>query len=119
MLPIPAEELNGSGTLGPYWTFYRAVVAEQLSRWLPAEPLRRTRPVMGPRTLGRPGRQSRAPGDRAARLPPPDGRPAALHDAGRVSQVRADDLRFLPDRAWTRCSPRSARCRWSSWPSRR
>ena len=40
MLPIPAEELNGSGTLGPYWTFYRAVVAEQLSRWLPAAPVR-------------------------------------------------------------------------------
>jgi hypothetical protein len=38
VLPIPAEELNGSGTLGPYWTFYRAVVAEQLRRWLPEHP---------------------------------------------------------------------------------
>ena len=38
MLPIPAEELNGSGTLGPYWTFYHAVVAEQLNRWLPKSP---------------------------------------------------------------------------------
>ena len=38
MLPIPAEELNGSGSLGPYWTFYRAVAAEQLARWLPERP---------------------------------------------------------------------------------
>ncbi|MFI6597768.1 class I SAM-dependent methyltransferase [Nonomuraea sp. NPDC050536] len=97
MLPIPAEELNGSGTLGPYWTFYRAVVAEQLSQWLPGSPS-----VILDLSGGR-GRWS-AHAARAGHrvLEVLDFRRtldvhARLRDADRVRQVRADDLAFLPD----------------------
>ncbi|NUR90250.1 MAG: methyltransferase domain-containing protein [Nonomuraea sp.] len=97
MLPIPAEELNGSGTLGPYWTFYRAVVAEQLSQWLPGQPS-----VILDLSGGR-GRWS-AHAARAGHhvLEVLDFRRtldvhARLRDADRVRQVRADDLSFLPD----------------------
>ncbi|MEV1249843.1 methyltransferase domain-containing protein [Nonomuraea sp. NPDC050022] len=117
MLPIPAEELNGSGTLGPYWTFYRAVVAEQLTRWLPAQPSvvldlsggrgrwsgqaagaghrvielldfrRSTSLALTPASLN-----SQSPS--SPLMPDPQAR---LRDAGRVRHVRADDLAFLPD----------------------
>ncbi|MEV6152872.1 methyltransferase domain-containing protein [Nonomuraea sp. NPDC052129] len=122
MLPIPAEELNGSGTLGPYWTFYRAVVAEQLTRWLPAQPSV-VLDLSGGR--GRWSGQAARAGHRVIELldfrrstslalsssslsssslnsqslssplaPDPQAR---LRDAGRVRHVRADDLAFLPD----------------------
>ncbi|MEV0144062.1 MULTISPECIES: methyltransferase domain-containing protein [unclassified Nonomuraea] len=113
MLPIPAEELNGSGTLGPYWTFYRAVVAEQLSRWLPAEPSV-VLDLSGGRgrwsgQLSRAGHRVvevldfRRVADAQSRLRPVDGPPwlreadSPGHDGGEVRQVRADDLSFLPD----------------------
>ncbi|MER7212194.1 methyltransferase domain-containing protein [Streptosporangium sp. NPDC000239] len=96
MLPIPAEELNGSGTLGPYWTFYRAVAAEQLSRWLPESPST-VLDLSGGR--GRWSAQAARAGHRVLEVV--DFRRAvegqALHDASKVRQVRADDLRFLPD----------------------
>ncbi|MFC4061427.1 class I SAM-dependent methyltransferase [Planomonospora corallina] len=99
MLPIPAEELNGSGTLGPYWTFYRAVVAEQLSRWLPRTP---STVLDLSRGQGRWSAQAARAGHRVIEVI--DFRRAlaaeagpVLRDAGRVRQVRADDLRFLPD----------------------
>lgn len=97
MLPIPAEELNGSGTLGPYWTFYRAVVAEQLSRWLPGSPS-----VIVDLSGGRgrwSGQAARA-GHRVIEVVDfrrtVEGQPR-LRDADRVRQIRADDLGFLPD----------------------
>ncbi|MBO3746483.1 methyltransferase domain-containing protein [Streptosporangiaceae bacterium NEAU-GS5] len=94
MLPIPANELNGSGSLGPYWTFYRAVVAEQLRQWLPRRPA-----VLLDLSGGRgrwPSQAARA-GHRVVevvdfRRPAP-----ALAEAGLVQRVRADDLAFLPD----------------------
>ncbi|TDD19846.1 class I SAM-dependent methyltransferase [Nonomuraea diastatica] len=97
MLPIPAEELNGSGTLGPYWTFYRAVAAEQLTRWLPSQPS-----VILDLSGGRgrwSGQASRA-GHRVIEVL--DFRrtvdaQSRLRDADRVRHVRADDLSFLPD----------------------
>ncbi|MFD0886817.1 class I SAM-dependent methyltransferase [Streptosporangium sp. NPDC001559] len=96
MLPIPAEELNGSGTLGPYWTFYRAVAAEQLSRWLPESPST-VLDLSGGR--GRWSAQAARAGHRVLEVV--DFRRTvegqALHDASKVRQVRADDLRFLPD----------------------
>ncbi|MBB4918818.1 class I SAM-dependent methyltransferase [Streptosporangium saharense] len=96
MLPIPAEELNGSGTLGPYWTFYRAVAAEQLSRWLPESPST-VLDLSGGR--GRWSAQAARAGHRVIEVV--DFRRAvegqALHDVSKVRQVRADDLRFLPD----------------------
>ncbi|MFF3445084.1 class I SAM-dependent methyltransferase [Streptosporangium sp. NPDC002721] len=96
MLPIPAEELNGSGALGPYWTFYHAVVAEQLSRWLPETPSTVLDMSCGD---GRWAVQAAKAGHRVVEVVdfrrPATGRP--LHDISRVSQVRADDLRFLPD----------------------
>ncbi|MEU8250489.1 class I SAM-dependent methyltransferase [Nonomuraea sp. NPDC048916] len=97
MLPIPAEELNGSGTLGPYWNFYRAVVAEQLSRWLPGEPSV-VLDLSGGR--GRWSGQAARAGHRVIELL--DFRrtvdaQSRLRDAGRVRHVRADDLSFLPD----------------------
>ncbi|MFF0307769.1 methyltransferase domain-containing protein [Streptosporangium sp. NPDC004379] len=97
MLPIPAEELNGTGTLGPYWTFYRAVASEQLSRWLPEGPST-VLDLSGGR--GRWSAQAAKAGHRVLEVV--DFRrtgegPAPLHDASRVGQVRADDLRFLPD----------------------
>jgi SAM-dependent methyltransferase len=95
VLPIPAEELNGSGTLGPYWTFYRAVAEEQLKRWLPERPSV-VLDLSGGR--GRWSSQATRVGHRVIevidfRLA---GQPC-LRDAGRTRQVRADDLRFLPD----------------------
>jgi len=97
VLPIPAEELNGSGTLGPYWTFYRAVVAEQLRRWLPQRPS-----VILDLSGGR-GRWS-GPAAKAGHqvIEVVDYRRAMdgqrrPHDTERVSQVRSDDLGFLPD----------------------
>ncbi|MEU0566315.1 methyltransferase domain-containing protein [Nonomuraea sp. NPDC005983] len=97
MLPIPAEELNGSGTLGPYWTFYRAVVAEQLSRWLPGESS-----VILDLSGGRgrwSGHAARA-GHRVIEVldfrRTVEGQ-SRLRDADRVRHVRADDLAFLPD----------------------
>ncbi|MBB6351775.1 methyltransferase domain-containing protein [Nonomuraea muscovyensis] len=97
MLPIPAEELNGSGTLGPYWTFYRAVVEEQLSRWLPGEPSV-VLDLSGGR--GRWSGQAARAGHQVIEVL--DWRRAAdaqsrLRDAERVRSVRADDLAFLPD----------------------
>ena len=97
MLPIPAEELNGSGTLGPYWTFYRAVVAEQLTRWLPDVPSV-VLDLSGGR--GRWSGQAARAGHRVIevldfrRTPEGSGR---LRDADLVRHVRADDLAFLPD----------------------
>ncbi|MCG5221059.1 methyltransferase domain-containing protein [Streptosporangium soli] len=95
MLPIPAEELNGTGTLGPYWNFYRAVAAEQLDRWLPA------RPSVVLDLSGGGGQwaaQAAKSGHRVIevidfRLA---GR-ATLRDPDGVRQIRADDLGFLPD----------------------
>lgn len=99
MLPIPAEELNGSGTLGPYWTFYRAVAAEQLNRWLPDTPST-VLDLSGGR--GRWSVQAARAGHRVLEVVDfrrvVEGR-VPLHDAARVRQVRADDLRFLPDRS--------------------
>ncbi|WP_327089648.1 class I SAM-dependent methyltransferase [Nonomuraea sp. NBC_01738] len=95
MLPIPAEELNGSGTLGPYWTFYRAVAAEQLSRWLPGQPSV-VLDLSGGR--GRWSAQASRAGHRVIEVI--DFRRTAergVRDADRVRQVRADDLAFLPD----------------------
>ncbi|MCA2229128.1 class I SAM-dependent methyltransferase [Nonomuraea aurantiaca] len=106
MLPIPAEELNGSGTLGPYWTFYRAVVAEQLTRWLPTQPSV-VLDLSGGR--GRWSGQAARAGHRVIELldfrrttslslsPSAPDPQARLRDAGRVRHVRADDLAFLPD----------------------
>lgn len=119
MLPIPAEELNGSGTLGPYWTFYRAVVAEQLTRWLPDKPSV-VLDLSGGR--GRWSGQAARAGHRVIELvdfrrtaslsssltstsststsstaPLTTDPQARLRDAGRVRHVRADDLTFLPD----------------------
>ncbi|MEU7861841.1 methyltransferase domain-containing protein [Nonomuraea sp. NPDC049141] len=109
MLPIPAEELNGSGTLGPYWTFYRAVVAEQLTRWLPDQPSV-VLDLSGGR--GRWSGQAARAGHRVIELvdfrrtaslasslaaPLTTDPQARLRDAGRVRHVRADDLTFLPD----------------------
>ncbi|MFI6499405.1 class I SAM-dependent methyltransferase [Nonomuraea typhae] len=95
MLPIPAEELNGSGTLGPYWTFYRAVVAEQLSRWLPGRPSV-ILDLSGGR--GRWSGQAARAGHKVIEVV--DFRRTAdqsrLRDV-RVRQVRSDDLSFLPD----------------------
>ncbi|MDP9849181.1 class I SAM-dependent methyltransferase [Streptosporangium lutulentum] len=97
MLPIPAEELNGSGTLGPYWTFYHAVVAEQLSRWLPESPSTILDMSCG---RGRWASQAAKAGHRVIEVVDfrrsAEGQPL-LHDASKVRQVRADDLRFLPD----------------------
>ncbi len=97
MLPIPAEELNGSGTLGPYWTFYRAVVAEQLSRWLPGAPSV-VLDLSGGR--GRWSSQAARAGHRVIEVldfrRAAEG-PSRLRDAGLVRHVRADDLSFLPD----------------------
>jgi hypothetical protein len=96
VLPIPAEELNGSGTLGPYWTFYRAVAAEQLNRWLPADPSV-ILDLSGGR--GRWSGQAARAGHRVIEVldfrRTLDG--SRLRDADRVRHVRADDLSFLPD----------------------
>ncbi|NBE98489.1 class I SAM-dependent methyltransferase [Nonomuraea sp. KC401] len=97
MLPIPAEELNGSGTLGPYWTFYRAVAAEQLNRWLPSQPSV-ILDLSGGR--GRWSGQAARAGHRVIEVL--DFRrtvdaQSRLRDADRVRHVRADDLSFLPD----------------------
>ncbi|MFG1879883.1 class I SAM-dependent methyltransferase [Sphaerisporangium sp. NPDC049003] len=96
MLPIPANELNGSGALGPYWTFYHAVVAEQLRRWLPERPCLLL-DLSGGR--GRWPAQAAGAGHRVIevvdfrRAPDP-----WLRDASnRIRRVRADDLGFLPD----------------------
>ncbi|GII58894.1 hypothetical protein Pth03_72830 [Planotetraspora thailandica] len=96
MLPIPANELNGSGTLGPYWTFYHAVVAEQLRTWLPAEPSLLV-DLSGGR--GRWPSQAARAGHRVIEVMD-FRRPAErrLRDASDLTQkVRADDLGFLPD----------------------
>jgi SAM-dependent methyltransferase len=97
VLPIPAEELNGSGTLGPYWTFYHAVVAEQLSRWLPESPSTILDMSCG---RGRWASQAAKAGHRVIEMVDfrrsAEGQPL-LRDASKVHPVRADDLRFLPD----------------------
>ncbi|MEV0585820.1 methyltransferase domain-containing protein [Nonomuraea sp. NPDC050310] len=93
MLPIPAEELNGSGTLGPYWTFYRAVVAEQLHRWLPSRPST-VLDLSGGR--GRWSGQAARAGHRVIEVLDFRRSEPRLRDT-RVCQVRADDLGFLPD----------------------
>lgn len=99
MLPIPAEELNGAGTLGPYWTFYRAVAAEQLSRWLPESPST-VLDLSGGR--GSWSVQAAGAGHRVLEVVDfrrtVEGRPLP-RDTSKVRQVRADDLRFLPDRS--------------------
>ncbi|GAA1006752.1 hypothetical protein Aple_030230 [Acrocarpospora pleiomorpha] len=100
MLPIPATELNGTGTLGPYWTFYHAVVAEQLRRWLP------TRPSLLLDLSGGRGRwpaQAARAGHRVVELVDfrRNGEPwlreafDVIHSP--IHKVRADDLGFLPD----------------------
>ncbi|MFI0419573.1 methyltransferase [Spongiactinospora rosea] len=98
MLPIPAEELNGSGTLGPYWTFYRAVAAEQLGRWLPERPSVLLDMSGGG---GQWAAQAARSGHRVIEVIDfrIDGVAAQgkLRDADRVRQIRADDLGFLPD----------------------
>ncbi|MDH2427795.1 methyltransferase domain-containing protein [Sphaerisporangium sp. TRM90804] len=96
MLPIPASELNGSGTLGPYWTFYHAVVAEQLRRWLPQRPCL---------LLDLSGGRGRWPAQAAKSghhvLEVVDfrrtGEPWLRDASNRIGRVRADDLGFLPD----------------------
>ncbi|MGW0809619.1 class I SAM-dependent methyltransferase [Nonomuraea sp. NPDC002799] len=97
MLPIPAEELNGSGTLGPYWTFYRAVAAEQLNRWLPDAPST-ILDLSGGR--GRWSGQAARAGHRVIEVVDfrgaVDGQ-SQLRDADLVRHVRSDDLAFLPD----------------------
>ncbi|WP_084959306.1 class I SAM-dependent methyltransferase [Thermoactinospora rubra] len=93
MLPIPAEELNGSGTLGPYWTFYRAVAAEQLHRWLPDSPSV-VLDLSGGR--GRWSSQAARAGHRVIEVLDFRRSERRLQDT-RVCQVRADDLSFLPD----------------------
>ena len=114
MLPIPAEELNGSGTLGPYWTFYRAVVAEQLSRWLPADPSV-VLDLSGGR--GRWSGQAARAGHRVIEVL--DFRRAAERaDAGCATPTWSatyapTTCRSCPTRASTRWSPRSGRCRSS------
>ncbi|MDF5756510.1 methyltransferase domain-containing protein [Spongiactinospora sp. TRM90649] len=98
MLPIPAEELNGSGTLGPYWTFYRAVAAEQLGRWLPERPSTLLDMSGGG---GQWAAQAAHCGHRVIEVIDFRIDAAAeqdkLRDADRVRQIRADDLGFLPD----------------------
>jgi SAM-dependent methyltransferase len=95
VLPIPAEELNGTGTLGPYWTFYRAVAGEQLNRWLP------DRPSVLLDLSGGGGQwaaQAAKSGHRVIEVI--DFRlagKAKLREANTVRQIRADDLGFLPD----------------------
>lgn len=93
MLPIPAEELNGSGTLGPYWTFYRAVAAEQLRQWLPSRPST-VLDLSGGR--GRWSDQIARAGHRVVEVLDFRRAEPRPRDA-RVAQVRADDLGFLPD----------------------
>ena len=96
MLPIPAEELNGSGTLGPYWTFYRAVVAEQLSQMAAPQAVRRPRPVRRP---GRWSRQAARAGHRVIEVL--DFRRAAEGRAGCTTPPGPPRTRrrlaFLPD----------------------
>ncbi|MEO3810904.1 methyltransferase domain-containing protein [Sphaerisporangium sp. B11E5] len=96
MLPIPANELNGSGALGPYWTFYHAVVAEQLRRWLP------DRPCLLLDLSGGRGHwpvQAAKAGHHVIEVVdfrrPLDPRLRDVSD--RIRRVRADDLAFLPD----------------------
>jgi len=96
VLPIPANELNGSGTLGPYWTFYHAVVAEQLRQWLPGRPSLLV-DLSGGR--GRWPAQAARAGHRVIEVMD-FRRPVEpwLRDASDLTQkVRADDLSFLPD----------------------
>ncbi|WP_214409379.1 class I SAM-dependent methyltransferase [Sphaerisporangium fuscum] len=98
MLPIPASELNGStSALGPYWTFYHAVVAEQLRRWLPQKP-GLLLDLSGGR--GRWPAQAARAGHHVIEMVD-FRRPAdpSLNGAGkqRIRRVRADDLGFLPD----------------------
>jgi SAM-dependent methyltransferase len=97
VLPIPAKELNGSGALGPYWTFYNAVAAEQLRQWLPGRPSL---------LLDMSGGRGRWPAQAAKAghqvIEVVDFRRTAepwLRDASfdRIRRVRADDLGFLPD----------------------
>lgn len=96
MLPIPANELNGSGALGPYWTFYHAVVAEQLRRWLPDRPCLLL-DLSGGR--GRWPAQAAGAGHHVIEVidfrRPPD--PWLRDASNRIRRVRADDLGFLPD----------------------
>nr|WP_221474195.1 methyltransferase domain-containing protein [Planomonospora venezuelensis] len=96
-MPIPAEELNGSGTLGPYWTFYRAVAGEQLNRWLPQAP---STILDLSRGQGRWSAQAARAGHRVIEMidfrKALDGQPP-LRDADRIRRIRSDDLRFLPD----------------------
>ncbi|GAA4598902.1 hypothetical protein GCM10023194_77560 [Planotetraspora phitsanulokensis] len=96
MLPIPANELNGSGTLGPYWNFYHAVVAEQLRQWLPGSPSLLV-DLSGGR--GRWPAQAARAGHRVIEVID-FRRPIEpwLRDASDLTQkVRADNLAFLPD----------------------
>ncbi len=99
MLPIPAKELNGSGALGPYWTFYHAVAAEQLRQWLPRRPSLLL-DISGGR--GRWPAQAARAGHQVIEVVD-FRRPAEprLHDAtlSRIRRVRADDLGFLPDQS--------------------
>jgi hypothetical protein len=96
VLPIPASELNGAGTLGPYWTFYHAVVAEQLRQWLPVRPSLLL-DLSGGR--GRWPAQAARAGHRVIEVM--DFRrpyePWLRDTSGQIQKVRADDLGFLPD----------------------
>ncbi|MFC0862660.1 class I SAM-dependent methyltransferase [Sphaerimonospora cavernae] len=96
MLPIPANELNGSGTLGPYWTFYHAVVAEQLRQWLPKRPSLLL-DLSGGRSRW-PAQAARA-GHRVIEVMDfrRSAEPRLRAASDRIHKVRADDLSFLPD----------------------
>ncbi|WP_214110806.1 class I SAM-dependent methyltransferase [Acrocarpospora catenulata] len=96
MLPIPATELNGTGTLAPYWTFYHAVVAEQLRRWLPSQPSLLL-DLSGGR--GRWPAQAARDGHRVVEVMDwrGGGETRLRAASSRIQKVRADDLAFLPD----------------------
>jgi len=96
VLPIPANAPSDAGALKPYWTFYGAVVAEQLRRWLP------TRPSLLLDLSGGRGRwpaQAARAGHRVVEVlgfrHASERRPRDTVTG--VRRVRADDLAFLPD----------------------
>ncbi|WP_283138374.1 methyltransferase domain-containing protein [Rhizohabitans arisaemae] len=104
MLPIPAIQLNGTGTLGPYWTFYRAVAMAQLTEWLPTRPSVIADVSGGLAELrGRWSPQAAAGGHRVLEVhdfrtaSSPGYQQLRETSSGVVRRVRADSLAFLPD----------------------